>query len=130
MDNAVLKDTPKVHIREIPSWIQYLILLDAVADIVELGEGGGHLVHELAERMEEEIVGDSNDHVRKSKQNFGKFQLTLVFKADRRVLDGALVHICIPVIVKKVLTMSREWISLIGWLLDLTLIYWKKELNE
>ena len=41
-----------------PDDVAGLVLLDAVAVVVELGEGRGHLVHELAERVQEEVVGD------------------------------------------------------------------------
>ncbi len=76
--------------------ISNLVFLDAVADVVELGEGSGHLVHELAEWMEEEVVWDLDDHLRKSKQNFGELQLALVLQADWGLLDVGHVDVRIP----------------------------------
>ena len=49
----------------------HLILLNAVAYIVELCESGGNFVHEFTERMQEQIVGNLDDHFRESKKNFG-----------------------------------------------------------
>jgi hypothetical protein len=51
------------------SW--YLVFFDAVADVVELCEDGGDLVHEFAERMQEQVVGNLDDHFRESKQDLG-----------------------------------------------------------
>ncbi len=46
--------------------------------------------------MEEEVVRDLDDHLRKSKQNFGKFQLALVLQADWSLLDVGHVDVRIP----------------------------------
>ena len=51
-----------------PDDVAGLVLLDAVAVVVELGEGRGHLVHELAERVQEEVVRDLGDHLRESER--------------------------------------------------------------
>ena len=57
-----------------------LVLLDAVAVVVELGEGRGHLVHELAERVQEEVVRDLRDHLREPRRE--KHVLSWTLKVD------------------------------------------------
>lgn len=40
-----------------------LVLLDAIATVVELGEGGAHLVDEFAQVMQAQVLGDLLDDV-------------------------------------------------------------------
>ena len=57
------------------------VLLDAVADIVELGEGARNLVHVLGQRVEVEVVGDLEDHLGKAQEELGQLHLLLVVDA-------------------------------------------------
>ena len=59
-----------------------LVLLRAVADVIKLRESGGHLVHELAESVEEEIIGDLDNDLGQPKQQLAQLQFLLVVQND------------------------------------------------
>merc|ERR1719264_2154996 len=78
-------DTPHVDLDDLAG---FLVPLDAVARVVELGEGRGHLVHELAESVQAEVVGDLQNDLCEAAQQFSQLELLLVLESHRGRLPG------------------------------------------
>ena len=58
------------------------VFLDAVADVVELGEYGGQLVHVVAYGVEQEVVVDLDHDLGKLEYELGQLPLALVVHAE------------------------------------------------
>ena len=61
------------------------VFLHAVADIVELSEGGAQLVEVVAQSVGKEVVQDPRDDLRESDDALGQLELFLVRDFDFRV---------------------------------------------
>ena len=73
------QDSTHVDLHNLP---RDSILLDAVANVVELCERGAELVEVVAEGVGEKIVQDSHYDLRESDHALGEFQLLFVRHID------------------------------------------------
>lgn len=73
------------------------VLLDAVAAVVELGEGGGELVQVVAERVEQQVVQDLLQDLREPQDALPQLPLLVVIQENLRglcrFLQGGLVDV-------------------------------------
>lgn len=73
------------------------VLLHAVAGVVELGEGGGQLIHVVAQRVEQQVFHDLLQDLREAEDALAQLPLLLVVQQDvgglRRLLQRGLVDV-------------------------------------